>query len=436
MHVSPRKWTLPLLGIAIVGICVTTAAAADGSNRTATTQARRGDPAPAPPTHGKVQLQRTAKRPAVHRASWPAVSWSPFPKSSYVPRHQRTPANFTGTTLVGSGAPTEEIIVSEPDIQLSMSAPGYGDPGYGDPGCADPGCDGDMCGDCNDCGSLCIPMCCLPVPCISFRHLSFEVGVHGFKGPMNGAVALIGPNARLPIATDSSFGFHYGLNWGTPAPLLAKYGVGLQLGAGVTHSNMSGSLTPNLDRRNQAFATIGAFRRVEWGLQGGFVLDYHREDWYLRTDMWQIRAELSWIHPCNHEFGVLVAGNVQDDVDELTGSPWRTTDYYTFFYRKRFDPCGGAEARIMAGATGESDGLLGLDVHLPLNDCWALETGFNYLIPTEGRTVEGVINESWNVGFTFVWYPNGRARVAKRTCFEPLFDVANNGSLFVDQNLP
>lgn len=423
MHVSPRKWILSLLGVAIAGFCVTTATAASRPVTTRTAQAHRVDPAPAPPSHGKVQLQRTANGPAVHRASWPTASWSLFPKSSYVPRHQRTPAHFTGTTIVGEGVPTEEIIVSEPDIQLSLAAPGYGDPG-----CGGGGCGGDTCGDCGDCGSLCIPMCCLPVPCISFRHLSFEAGVLGFRGPMNGTLNSAG--------MDGSFGFHYGLNWGLPAPLLSQYGVGLQLGAGVNHSNMSGSFTPNLDRRNQAFATFGAFRRVEWGLQGGVVMDYYREDWYLRTDMWQFRAELSWIHPCNHEFGVLIAGNLQNDTDELTRTPWRTTDYYTLFYRKRFDPCGGAEGRIMAGGTGESDGLLGLDLHLPLNDCWALETGATYLIPTEGRTVAGVINESWNVAFTFVWYPNGRARVAKRTCFEPLFGVANPGNLMVDLNQP
>jgi hypothetical protein len=272
-------------------------------------------------------------------------------------------------------------------------------------------------------------MCCLPVPCLSFRHLSFNFGVHGFKGPMNGSVV-----SGIPVATDGSFGFHYGLNWGIPAPLLSRYGVGLQLGVRGTHSNLTGSLTPALNRRSQLFATMGVFRRVEWGLQGGVVLDYHRENWYLRTDLWQVRAEVSWIHPCDHEFGVLIAGNAQTDVDLVTGTPWRTTDYYTFFYRKRFDRCGGAEGRILAGWTGVSDGLLGLDLHLPLGDKWALETGFTYLIPTEGRTALGVVNESWNVGFTFVWYPNGRARVAKRTCFEPLFDVADNGSLLVDLN--
>jgi hypothetical protein len=177
---------------------------------------------------------------------------------------------------------------------------------------------------------------------------------------------------------------------------------------------------------------------VDWGLQGGFVIDYYHEDWIMMADMFQLRGEISWVHPCAHEYGFRFATNLQGDEASVevaepgTAGHYRTTDYYTFFYRKRFPPCGGAEGRLFAGWTGEADGIIGLDAHIPLSDRWALDTGFTYLIPNEGRSPDGVLNEGWNVGITFVWYPNGRARIAKRTCFEPLFGVADNGDVFVD----
>jgi hypothetical protein len=266
------------------------------------------------------------------------------------------------------------------------------------------------------------------------RHLSFELGVHGFTGPMNGSVIL--PGNDVPAGRGGSFGFHYGLNWGVPAPLVAKHGVGLQLGVRATDSNLSGSTGDfGLSRRDQLFVTAGAYRRVEWGLQGGFVFDYRHEEFHVETDLWQLRGELSWLHPCAHEFGFLFAANVKglhehfDDDNLVTG--WRTTDYYAFFYRRRMGSCGGAQGRFIVGGTGKADGLIGIDMHIPLSDRWALRTGFTYLIPNEGGAI-GVLNESWNVPVTFTWYPNGRARMAKRTCFEPLFDVADNGSFLVD----
>jgi hypothetical protein len=275
-------------------------------------------------------------------------------------------------------------------------------------------------------------MCCLPVPCVSFRHLSFEFGAHGFTNAMNGSVTL--PGAASPVGQEGSFGFHYGLNWGVPFPFLSQYGTGFQMGFLGTDSNLSGTAGDSgLSRRDQLFITFGAFRRVEWGLQAGLVFDYRHEEFYTETDMWQTRGEVSWLHPCAHEFGFLFAANLQGHGDPSMQSEWRTTDYYAFFYRRRGGPCQGGEGRFYAGWTGNSDGLVGLDLHIPISNHWAIKTGFAYLIPNEGG-VSGVINEAWNVPVTFVWYPNGRAQIAKRTCFEPLFGVANNGTFFVDHS--
>ena len=99
------------------------------------------------------------------------------------------------------------------------------------------------------------------------------------------------------------------------------------------------------------------------------------------------------------------------------------------------------EARLYAGFSGQSDGLIGADVRLPLTDAWALETGFAYLVPKQGNgrianyptPTLGIPNvghaqESWNIGINLVWYP-GHCR---DEYYQPLFRVADNGSFMLD----
>ncbi|MEN0112050.1 MAG: DUF6666 family protein, partial [Planctomycetota bacterium] len=99
-------------------------------------------------------------------------------------------------------------------------------------------------------------------------------------------------------------------------------------------------------------------------------------------------------------------------------------------YRKH-GPMGG-EVRVFGGLDDDSKGILGADGVLPLTDSWSIRTGFTYVIPEEDAGGVGAEEESWNIGTNLVWHYGKRARRCHRGPFRPLFEVADNGSLIVD----
>jgi hypothetical protein len=295
------------------------------------------------------------------------------------------------------------------------------------------GCDGHASGSCAGCGSCggdgCDQCCLVACPQIPWDDLTIFGGVQGFTGPKN-------------LGQASSFGFHEGFNWGAPVPCFNGC-LGMQFGARFTQSNLSGaSFSP--DTRHQMFLTGGFFRRVDWGLQAGVAFDHLSDDWYTNTDLTQVRAEISWVFPCSHELGFWMANSTNEDtaatrifvnqipVDGV--ATWEATDLYAIFYRHQFACYEGANARLFAGFTGESDGLIGADFELPLTTDLALQTGFAYLVPEEAKGPAGIGDqqESWNVGISLVWYP-GCGTANCKSYFAPLLNVADNGSFMVDQ---
>jgi len=214
----------------------------------------------------------------------------------------------------------------------------------------------------------------------------------------------------------------------------------MQIGANFTHSNFSGAEFTD-ESRHQIFLTGGLFRRVDWGLQGGIVFDYLSDDWYASYDVTQLRAELSWVFPCAHEVGFWFTASLDEDT---TASPpavgatpgvetFEGTDLYAFFYRHRFAGCEGGTARLYAGFSGDSDGLLGTDMQIPITCDISVEGGFTYLIPEQGAGVNGGRgheHESWNVSIGLVWYP-GAGTAYGGDYFAPLFNPADNGSFMV-----
>jgi hypothetical protein len=215
--------------------------------------------------------------------------------------------------------------------------------------------------------------------------------------------------------------------------------LGAQLGLQTTQSNLSGAEFTD-ETRHQLFLTGGLFRRVDWGLQGGLVFDYLSEDWYANTSLAQLRGELSWVFPCLHELGFWFSASTRQDTQLSTFSngdaavveTFESTDLYAFFYRHHFQAIDGAQSRIYAGWTGDSDGLIGADFNLPLSCDWALEGGFAYLVPEQatGRAGRGHAEESWNVAMSLVWYPGARSAYGN-DYYRPLFNVADNGSFMV-----
>jgi hypothetical protein len=214
----------------------------------------------------------------------------------------------------------------------------------------------------------------------------------------------------------------------------------MQVGYRGISSNYSGASFSE-DSRNQGFITAGLFRRVDWGLQGGVVVDFLSDDWYYDTlELTQLRGELSWVYPQCHELGFwFSAGSKNNDVQSVVlvdGQPqtlietYEPTDLMAFFYRRRFEEIGGGYGRLFAGFTGSSEGLIGADFKLPLTPSLALQSEFTYLVPKDGNNRVAHLQEAWNVGITLIWYPGCR-KATGIDYFRPLLDVADNGNFIV-----
>lgn len=288
---------------------------------------------------------------------------------------------------------------------------------------------------------------CIPMP--PEDNLSFNFGAHGFKGPLNAGL-------------DGSFGFHEGVNLGAALPG-CHLGIGWQIGLQGVHSNYPGQGFASESDRSQTFFTWGFYRRVDCGLQGGFVFDHMNDDFIDEVSLEQVRGEISWITHGYHEFGVFFNvsedhGEVEyeielgDDDVEIEGEGIvEGTDLVAFFYRRHFGACRESWCRIFVGATEERGSLsamlevspnnpeietldrssafvFGADAHVALNDCWALETGFTWLTAEKREDALGAFEDSWNVGFNVIWMPRGHCCGTTRGYYRPLFNVADNGS--------
>src|SRR4051794_27796315 len=254
------------------------------------------------------------------------------------------------------------------------------------------------CGSCNGGRGVCcwIPICIF-IPRPPKDGLEFFGGVQGFTGPAN-------------RGGSGSFGFHEGFNWGLPLGGFMAY----QFGANWTQSNFDGSfLTP--DTRNQLFLTGGLYRRVDWGLQGGVVVDYLHDAWDYNADLLQLRGELSYLYCGCNEIGFWFTAGLnnadnltmnlptfRDQTGNVASAPGTASlvvnDIYAFFFRRTF--ASGGQGRLFGGFTSHSQGLVGGDATLPINPNWSLRSNFIYAAPSGGNsdTDPRFAQESWNIG--------------------------------------
>jgi hypothetical protein len=298
-----------------------------------------------------------------------------------------------------------------------------------DPRCCRPNCSG-MWGGWGAC--FCIPVC-IYVPRPPVNGLEFSGGVQGFTGPAN-------------RGGSGSFGFHEGFNWGIP---IGGFMAG-QFGANWVQSNFDGNYLTT-DTRNQIFATAGLYRRVDWGFQGGLVVDYLHDGWDYSADLLQLRGELSWLWCGRNEIGFWFTAGVNDANNLVVRQPvfdgsgnnirfasspatLAVNDIYAFFFRRQF--ASGGQGRLYGGFTGHAQGLVGGDATLPLNAHWSLRSNFIYAAPGGSDTAADprFARESWNVGISLVWTPCARSGCGPNYC-RPLFNVADNGS-FLTRLLP
>ncbi len=309
-------------------------------------------------------------------------------------------------------APTAMKVADEPINTLLIDAPDT------------------SCNSCDNCGGQ--ELCCCNEPCFLFDWTRAELfaGVVGFAVPANFLSTANNSNG----AVEGAFGFQEGINFGARVPSLLCGQMGSQLGARFVHSRLDGSAAGS-DQRQQLFLTGGLFRRVDYGVQGGLVVDYLHDDWIYKADLLQLRGELSYLlSPC-HELGFRFTDSQQidDTTYQVRGSSVsygvriNALDTYRGFYRFRFSEQARGQAELQAGWTKDSGAILGMTLNTPLQNQIGLSTTATYLIPPRDAS-PGYASEGWNIGLALVWTP-GRKFGLARDYYRPLFDVADNGSL-------
>lgn len=293
-------------------------------------------------------------------------------------------------------------------------------------GCGGYGCD---VGGCNDCVGI-----HLPILRIDWRRFDFFAGVNSFTGPANHATD------GLPLRGGSaSFGFYEGFNEGRSLNRLLGLDLSSQLGVRATQSSLSGAEFTE-DSRSQIFVTGGLFRRVDFGLQYGLVVDYLYDDWWFRHNLVQMRGELSWNDSCGREFGYqfMASRDSSTSNTRLIGaggviaigtSTFEPVNQHRLFLRGNTQR--GATYMAFAGGTDQGDGLLGGLLTSSFHNRFAVQGGVTYLIPSESNRAGGFANETWNLSMGIVFRPGGK-HGAGRYC-RPMFDVADNGSFMVDR---
>ena len=319
-----------------------------------------------------------------------------------------------GVPGCGCGIEPGCAVVGEPTCGLT----------YGEPcGCGDIGC----CGDCGDtvcgCGDVCDGSCGVPITLMipPLRELTVDFGVQAFKNPLD--------NGR----DRGNFGLNAGVNLGGAMSWLGFPGVGYQIGYRSTQNQLHGDETlATADGHQQSFLTAGLFHRKAVGLQYGVVYDLLRDERQGSEDFGQIRGLISVTNPRGHEIGFQFAKHLNDN--NLNGTVYHATDQYLLFYR--LHGCQGGEFRVLAGFDDDSKGILGSDFNIPLTDRFSLTTGFTYVIPEEDDQGAGAQQESWNVGMNLVWHYGCRAKRSFMSQYRPMFRVADNGSLIVDDRQP
>jgi hypothetical protein len=290
-----------------------------------------------------------------------------------------------------------------------MGCDEYGCPNGCCDGVCEPGC-GCACGaPCDGCGCACEPGCgddpcekdCLcigpgdeeschtvKVRVPKWQEVVVFGGVQGFKGPYD------------RDRDSGNFGFNEGFNIGAKIPYAE---MGYQFGWRGAQSQLNGDKDTGIeDKQSQHFHQI----RSELGIRNGGC----------------------------HEFGfdATVGLNSQRFDDGNGGNlVFQASDQYVLYYR--LHGRNGGEGRIYAGANNDADGILGSDMLLPIGERFSFQGGFEYLVPNEKNGTDGATHEAWNIGLGLVWHWHAQARKCHDNCYRPMFNVADNGYLIVDQ---
>lgn len=271
-------------------------------------------------------------------------------------------------------------------------------------------------------------------------RLRLSMGALGFNNAMNYA----GEGTNVWSGDGSgSFGFQQSLQWSTPVPGLFYGEMGAQVGVRTVQANLAGAEF-TADGRNQLYLTAGLFRRSDYGLQGGLVIDYLAERWYLNTDLVQLRGELSYMFEPNHEFGFRFTSGMQssssggfvlNDVGVLTSADgtFSAVDQYRLFTRHVLSQEHASYLELSAGWSDEKHGIVGAMIETVVSSQLNLQSSFTMGIPGDAVSEGDHQQEQWQVGLMLVWTPSRPCMSGLQDYYRPLFEVADPGSFWVGQ---
>lgn len=359
--------------------------------------------------------------------------------AGYVPKHMRSRQMIADAPLNQGPAPMQdpgampmnpglpgEMMYEDPSIAIGES---YVEQG-GDCGCGT----GDLCD--SGCMIGCDRGGC-PPGIIDECWLS-GLGALLYRADyFAGAQSWDSPTFRNSAASDynGGAGFYAGTNLGIPLCRLTCGLLSGQAGVRAVQSEINGD--PNI---SQLFATAGLFRRVDYGLQFGVVLDYLREDVLFESEVMQIRGDLSWQYAGGNAFGFRFARGIQDDQvpDIIPGAGaaqfrLETLDNYRFYYRTNC--IAGGYSDVFLGWSDESHLVGGLDLDIPVTERVALNAGATWLLPTTNpaNVLGGNSEDAWNIFVGFAFRPQGRCYYDNYD--RPILPVADNGSMVLRRGL-
>ncbi len=257
--------------------------------------------------------------------------------------------------------------------------------------------------------------------------LEFFAGLDGSKQPQD-----FGVNAQ--------FGGRFHVN--AAMPIAPERGLGFQVGTAVSQTHHAVAVTNAIEgstRRTQSFTTVGIFQRTESGWTWGLVDDFLYQEDYDATTLMQLRGRVGYDLNGRDEVGVFGMAPVLGSDANWAGNAvqLRPLAQGSLFWRHDWEFGGQTTGWLgIAEQHGQANAALGdradtglvpvfgADLHLPLNDRWAVYGEANFVTPSDTGTVDAFLG--------FAYYPGGGAVLWRKQPFSPVLPVAGSPTMSVN----
>ncbi len=257
--------------------------------------------------------------------------------------------------------------------------------------------------------------------------LEFFAGLDGSKQPQD-----FGVNAH--------FGGRLHANWAMP--IAHDNGLGVQIGTAVSQTHHAVAVTNAIEgstRRTQSFTTVGVFQRTDTGWTWALVDDFLYQEDYDSTALMQLRGRVGYDLNGRDEVGVFAMAPLMDADASWAGNAVRLRPLAqgSLFWRHSWEfggqttgwlgiseRHGQANAALGDRADTKIVPVFGSDLHLPLNDRWAIYGEANFVTPADTGTVDAFLG--------LAYYPGGGAVQWRKRAFSPVLPVASSPSMSVN----